>query len=401
MARLSHAQAKATTQFTIHQDAEPEHADIPRSPQKSRRKEVPRPESNGDDGVLATELSSLRLSDHPIRKKTIKTAESSSESTVAGKKQKGRARPLGSAKKNPLLVSLSSSSESGDRYSLENVENFRPKDESWGELPSVSKDISKRSPKKAAPNPSTLLNKNDEAETEVPIGPDAADDEDDAAGTSDDGFDSLEDFIVDDDADISYCEDSDAIVEDEEEVVVKPKSPKRRLFRGVRRNAVDYPSSNSSSLSNHRTVNALGLDLADSDERFPAPFDLEPATSHTANDTTPVKKSSQSMMDGSGSSLAIQAKRSAPLPQQYRYHNSDLQIPALHCEKAPVLQLVRDASHHQPVHPSQRCCRRPNSRPGSQFHHINLAWMRSGALRLSMNGMTHIRQGRRLVYGVT
>jgi hypothetical protein len=397
MARLSRVQAKAT-QFTIHQD---EHADIPRSPGKSRKKtglEVPQRERNEeDDGALAKELSTLRLSDHPVRKKTGKTADAGSESTVAGKKQKSRARPLGSAKKNPLLVSLSSSSESGDRYSLENVENFRPKDESWGELPSVPKDKSKRSPKKPVPNRATFIDKDDEAETEVPIGSDAADDEDDAADASDDGFDSLEDFIVDDDADISYCEDSDEIVEDEEEVVVKPKSPRRRLFRGLRRN--DNPSSNTSSLSKDTTVNALGLDSSDSEERFPAPLDLKPATSHTADDTTPVKKSGLSTMDGSGSSLAIQAKRSVPLLQQYRYPNFDLHIAALHYEKLPVLLLVQAASRPQLVHPSQRCFRRPNSRPGSQFHHIGLAWMRFGALRLLMNGMMHTRRERLQVYG--
>lgn len=75
----------------------------------------------------------------------------------------------------------------------------------------------------------------------------------------DEEFDSLDDFIVGDDEDISYFESAEENDEEsEDEIIVKPKTPGRRLLRGRKPSS---PRENSSTQNNTKVNPNIGVNI--------------------------------------------------------------------------------------------------------------------------------------------
>lgn len=186
-------------------------------------------ENENDGGSLTVRFTSLKI------KESANDGDEENrdaEPTPPRRKTKSR-RPLGSTRANPLLLPLSSSSAKKERYSLTNLENFHPKSENWEDeddahakpnRSSKGSDETKSKPSRGAARVGRSEN--------IPAVEERSE--------SGDGFESLDDFIISDDEDISYHdseqdikEENDEEEEEKEEIILMPKTP-RRLFRGRR-----------------------------------------------------------------------------------------------------------------------------------------------------------------------
>lgn len=199
-----------------------------------------------DDGAMSARFSSIRLNGQRQEVGSKKSRQQEKENTsgkedILSNSEKSKTRrALGSTQANPLLLPLPSTSAQKGRYSLENVENFRPKSASWREDEGnnlVSSSSSSKDGRRRGEPERTLSKSPRKTGTTARIEKKRVSQfqlSDDENGVSGGESDSLDDFIVEDDEDISYIQDSDEeLEEDEEEPVVEPKTP-RRLFKGTR-----------------------------------------------------------------------------------------------------------------------------------------------------------------------
>ncbi|EAS36394.3 HMG box-containing protein [Coccidioides immitis RS] len=173
------------------------------------------------------------------------------ESTGLGSHRKRRLRPLGFNKKNILYQVRRVSGREESRYNDYSSDNentnpgsgdYEKENDEKGLFNETKSSASSARPGKVITESRFSVGKRIKKPsiTEQYISEkdekgrlDEGDDDDD--GDDDDGeFDSLDDFIVGDDENISYHESTDEIEESEDEIIVKPRTPARRLFRGRR-----------------------------------------------------------------------------------------------------------------------------------------------------------------------
>ena len=340
MARLNPSQ-HSTVVFTIHEDEPSEKGTIGRKPSKARRNTYPRNDSasesasddiprkdarakqprssarsklksnakneENDDRALTDRFTCLKIKDrdsaHDEENRDADAELDATENSpvVTRRMLKKNRRPLGSTRANPLLLPLSSSSSKKERYSLTNLENFHPKSENWegeedgyGQPGRSRKKASgfERTGSKASPKGGRAGRRDGTPGSE------------DESGSGDE-FDSLDDFIVSDNDEISYHDSEDELDEtEEEEIVVKPKTP-RRLFRGKRpRQGQDKRDPGEQ--HNNATTETKKLDVVSellsnttlsSEKEISSRLDLRPTSTSASSQDTPIKKKQHPTMD--------------------------------------------------------------------------------------------------------
>lgn len=342
MARLNPSQPSSVV-FTIHED-EPSKTGTAGSKQiknKARRNRYPikdsGSESNSDDiprrdvitkesgsrartksnakektdeRALADRFTALKIKDrdsaHDEENHDANAEPSTTENSPAPTRRtaKKSRRPLGSTRANPLLLPLSSSSSKKERYSLTNLENFHPKSENW-EDDDDARGQPRRSRKKESGLERTRLKASRKGGRDGRRGgsPESED-----GSESGDEFDSLDDFIVSDNDEISYHDSADELEEmeeEEEENIIPKQKTSRRLFRGRRprqgENKRDSGEQHNNTATKAKTVDTVNELLTtttlSSEKELSSHLDLKPTSASPSGQDSPIKKTQHPIMD--------------------------------------------------------------------------------------------------------
>ena len=344
MARLNPSQPSAVV-FTIHEDEPSEHGTAGSKPSKKNKARRNRylindtgSESNGDaiprrdvktkqpgsrartksnakerndERALADRFTTLKINDrefaHDEENHDANAEPSTTKNSPAPARRtvKKNRKPLGSTRANPLLLPLSSSSSKKERYSLTNLENFHPKSENWEDDDDARGQL-RRSRKKDSGLEPTRVKASRKGGRDGRRGgsPESED-----GSESENEFDSLDDFIVSDNDEISYHDSAgelDETEEEEEEEIIPKQKTSRRLFRG-RRPRQGEDKRDSVEKHNNIATKAKALDIVNElsttttlsrEKEFSSHLHLKPTSTSPSSQDTPIKKTQQSIMDG-------------------------------------------------------------------------------------------------------
>ena len=238
-----------------------------------------------DTNKMAAEETAVEIHTPDPTEAAIKilTAESRSVDTKPGETARGRTRtrrPLRAAHVNTLLLPLSRTlreslpdqdyeSEDSEGGPIRRIGQEDPPTNIYGaniwiKSSRAVRDMSERATKGVRTNAQRR--------------PFLVEEEEETGEESDDEFDSLDDFIVGDDEDISYYDTQDECEEAEEEQFTKPSSP-RKLYRGITPKSTWNKENNTTRLTDSEKVlqpNPYSQNIADL--RSPLPkCDMEPA----------------------------------------------------------------------------------------------------------------------------